>query len=118
MPSNLNRAALDDLRALTGDDPTLYADLLDAFLTDADQYLAELESPADSSALRRAAHSLKSNAMNVGATPLAELCRALEYDATAGAVPDAPARVGAIRDELGAVRKAVVRERDESGHAA
>jgi len=117
MPEPLDRVALDDLRALTGGDPTLYAELLDAFLTDADQYLAELETAPDSAALRRAAHSLKSNAMNVGATSLAELCQALEADLTAGAVPDAPARVDAIRHELTAVCEAVGREREGAGHA-
>ena len=36
--------------------------------------------------LLRAAHSLKSSSLNVGALPLGELCRALEADARGGPV--------------------------------
>lgn len=111
MPEPLDRAALDDLRAVTGGDAGLYAELLDAFVTDADLYLSELSSASDPATLARAAHSLKSNAMNVGATDLAELTRSLEADARAGAVPDAETRVAAVRDELAVVRDAVARER-------
>jgi HPt (histidine-containing phosphotransfer) domain-containing protein len=110
----LDRAALDELRAMTGDDATLYVELLDTFLSDADAYFAELTSEPDAATLTRAAHSLKSNALSVGATTLAELCRTLEADSRAGAVPaDAVAvRVGAIGVELALVRPAVIAERD------
>jgi len=47
----------------------------------------------DQPALMMASHSLKSNSANVGAVQLADLCRALEADARAGAVPDALDRV-------------------------
>lgn len=110
--TTLDRAALDELRAMTGDDPQLYAELLDAFLADADTYLAELRAAGeDVAALVRPAHSLKSNAMTVGATNLAELCRALEADARAGTIAD-PARVAEVDDEVVTVRAAVVAERD------
>jgi histidine phosphotransfer protein HptB len=112
MTAVLDRAALDELRAMTGDDPALYAELLDTFLADADLYLAELSAATDAAGLVRPAHSLKSNAMNVGATDLAELCRALEADARADAVPDPAVRVDPIRAELARVRPAVVAERD------
>jgi histidine phosphotransfer protein HptB len=108
----LDRSALDELRAMTGDDPALYAELLDTFLSDADLYLAELTAATDAAGLVRPAHSLKSNAMNVGATELAEVCRALEADARADAVPDPSGRVAAIRSELARVRPAVAAERD------
>jgi HPt (histidine-containing phosphotransfer) domain-containing protein len=110
----LDRAALDELRAMTGDDATLYVELLDTFLSDADAYLVELSADPDAATVTRAAHSLKSNALSVGATTLAELCRALEADARAGAVgSDAVgSRVEAIGAELLLVRPAVVAERD------
>lgn len=114
--TTLDRAALAELRALTGDDPQLYAELLDTFLADADTYLAELRAAGeDVVALVRPAHSLKSNAMNVGATDLAELCRALEADAGAGTVDDPAARVVAIEDEVVIVRAAVAGERNTVG---
>lgn len=111
MIETLDRAALDELREMVGDDPALYAELLDTFLSDAELYLAELASAPDVAALVRPAHSLKSNAMNVGATRLAELCRTLEADAAADAVPDAAVRVAAIGVELDVVRPAVMAER-------
>ena len=43
----------------------------------------------DEAALLRPAHSLKSNSVNVGATVLAEQCRAIEAAARTGDVPDA-----------------------------
>jgi HPt (histidine-containing phosphotransfer) domain-containing protein len=114
MADPLDRAALDELREMAGDDPGLYAELLDTFLADADLYLAELHAASDAPALVRPAHSLKSNAMNVGAAALAELCRALEADARADAVADPAARVAAIGAELDVVRPAVLAERPSS----
>ena len=59
----------------------------------------------------RPAHSLKSNSVNVGATVLAELCRSLEADARAGAVPDMQARIAAADAEFAEVRDALLAER-------
>lgn len=112
MSEPLERSALDDLRAMTGGDAALYVELLDTFLTDADLYLGELHAAVDAPTLARAAHSLKSNAMTVGATELAAQCRALEADARAGEVADAPQRVDAIAALLLDARTAVVHERD------
>ena len=110
----LDRAALDELRAMTGDDATLYVELLDTFLSDADAYFAELSADPDAESLTRAAHSLKSNALNVGAATLAELCRTLEADSRAGTLADGEAgeRVAAIGAELERVQPAVIAERD------
>lgn len=112
----LDRASLDELLAMIGDDPVLYADLLDTFLADAARYLAELraasEAGADADALVRPAHTLKSNARNVGASRLAELCADLEADARGGAVANVEARVAAVSAELADVRAAVAHERD------
>lgn len=119
MPDPLDRAALDDLLAMVGGETDLFVEMLDTFATDAVGYAAELDAAlasADVAALVRPAHSLKSNAMNVGATRLAELCRALESDARAAGVelPDAAARVAAVHDELARVRDAVSAARREA----
>lgn len=113
-PATLDRAALDDLRAMTGDDDALFVELLDTFLSDADAYLEELEGADDAAEVTRPAHSLKSNALTVGAVTLAELCRALEADSRAGALSEAAIRErsAAIGDELARVRPAVIAERD------
>ncbi|MEO5987014.1 MAG: Hpt domain-containing protein [Candidatus Limnocylindria bacterium] len=117
MPEPLDAEALDALLALTGGDAGLYAELLDAFLGDATLYMAELEAAIGSGAddeLLRPAHSLKSNAMSIGATRLTDLCRDLEADARSGAVPAARGRVGAIRTELDVVIGAVRTARREA----
>lgn len=117
MPDPLERAALDELLAMTGGDAALFVELLDTFLTDADQYLGELDAAVeagDHAALQRPAHSLKSNALNVGATRLAELSRAIEMDARAGSVPSAGDRVAAVREEFAGVRDAVASARREA----
>ena len=112
MPEPLERGALDELRAMTGDDAALYVELLDTFLTDADLYLGELRAAPDAERLARAAHSLKSNAMTVGATELGAQCRDLEATARAGEVEDRERRVEAIEALLMVARAAVLRERN------
>lgn len=113
-PAVLDRAALDELRAMTGDDAEIYVELLDTFLADADAYLEELEGATDAADVTRPAHSLKSNALSVGATALAELCRALEADSRDGSLAASAIgkRAGAVSDELARVRPSVMAERD------
>lgn len=121
MPEPLEREALNELRAMTGGDAVLFVELLDTFLTDADQYLGELDAAVaagDHAALQRPAHSLKSNAMSVGATRLAELSRALEAEARTGSVASADAQVAAVREELAIVRVAVASVRQEAADGA
>jgi HPt (histidine-containing phosphotransfer) domain-containing protein len=118
MPDPLDRGALDDLVAMSGGEPSLFAELLDAFVADAEQYAGELEAATGSddpaAALVRPAHSLKSNAMTVGATRLAELCRALEADAKAGDVGSPADRVAEVRAELDVVGPAIATARAEA----
>ncbi|MDQ2674403.1 MAG: Hpt domain-containing protein [Chloroflexota bacterium] len=118
MPEPLDRNALDELREMTGGDATLYVELLDTFLSDADLYLGELRAAADATALARAAHSLKSNAMTVGATELAARCRELEADARAGDVGDREQRVEEIGALLLVARAAVTHERNAASGGA
>lgn len=64
------------------------AELVQAFLEDAPVQLRELARAAeagDAQALRRAAHTLKSNGNTFGATAFADLARAIEQGATPGA---------------------------------
>ena len=115
MADVIDRAALDELVAMTGGDLAFLAELIDSFSTDAAGQLAELEAAVDSgddAAMMRPAHSLKSNAASFGAHQLAELCRAVEHDARQGSVVDADTRVAAIRDELVAVEAALQAERE------
>jgi HPt (histidine-containing phosphotransfer) domain-containing protein len=110
----LDPEAMTRLLEITGGDRAFVDELVDTFVDDARAQIAALRSAreaGDIDALVRPAHSLKSNAANVGATLLGDLCRALEADARAGDVPDLAARISAVETESDAVREALLAER-------
>jgi len=77
----LDPAALDNLRQTVGDDDEFLAELVDTFLEDAPQMLADMRQAAetrDAPGLRLHAHSLKSNSAEFGAMVLSALCKQLE----------------------------------------
>ena len=77
----LDPAALDALRELTGDDSDVLQEIVVAFLEDAPLRLEEIGrgiDEGDAKLVRRAAHTLKSNALTFGALTLADACRRLE----------------------------------------
>jgi HPt (histidine-containing phosphotransfer) domain-containing protein len=101
----LDPAAMDRLLDVAGGDPEFVDELLDTYLEDAVSQLARMAAAAEEDGgvggvgvgdLMIAAHSLKTNSANVGATALADLCRSLEADARLGPVPDGAERVAAI----------------------
>ena len=110
----LDPAAMTRLLEITGGDQEFVDELIDTFIDDA-RRRSRRSAPAaagDIAAVVRPAHSLKSNAANVGATVLADLCRALEADARAGDVPG-PGQHGSRRSRpsSGAVSAALLAER-------
>jgi HPt (histidine-containing phosphotransfer) domain-containing protein len=83
----LDRGALDELRAMTGNDPVFFDEMIDTFLADGPSLTAGMRSAADAGdavALRLAAHTLKSNCRSFGASALAELCHEIEQRAAQG----------------------------------
>lgn len=78
----LDREALARLEALGGDDePELVLDLIELFLSDAHQRLAEMRLALhlhDHGAIARTAHTLKSSAGSMGAVLLSQICREVE----------------------------------------
>jgi HPt (histidine-containing phosphotransfer) domain-containing protein len=107
----LDPGALERLLEITGGDLEFVDELVDTFIDDAGTQLDALDAAVaagDIDALVRPAHSLKSNADNVGAVTLRDLSRGLEADGKAGDVPDAAARVAAIRAEFDAVHGALL----------
>jgi len=118
MADPIDRAALDELVEMTGGDRAFLVDLIDTFVADGEAMIGELNAAlaaGDDAGLLRPAHSLKSNAASFGAVRLADLCRSVEADAREGVVPEAAARVEAIRDELATVVSALRAEKDEAG---
>ena len=77
----LDPAAMTRLLEITGGDQGFVDELIDTFIEDATAQIDGLRSAAsagDAEAIIRPAHSLKSNAANVGATALEDLARDLE----------------------------------------
>ncbi len=80
----IDQSIFAELQDATG--PEFAAELLATFLDEAPQMLADLRDAAgksDEDRLRRAAHSIKSNANVFGATALAEIARAIELEGLA-----------------------------------
>jgi HPt (histidine-containing phosphotransfer) domain-containing protein len=78
----LDERILNDLRDLGGqDDPGLLAELIDIFLQDAPQRMAEIMNglkAGDLKGVERAAHTLKSSSANIGALGLSSMCKRME----------------------------------------
>ena len=87
-PATQSSAALLDLRHLnhqTLNDAKLRRIVLELFLDEAPQYAANLRTAQDRKAWRMAVHTLKGVALNLGAFPLAWLCKDTEaLDLAAG----------------------------------
>jgi CheY-like chemotaxis protein len=101
----LDASALQRLVEMLGDDSAL-GELIDTFLAEAPNLVSTLRravADSDADGLRRAAHTLKSNAATFGADTLAELCRKLEDMAEAqtfGGAQELVARVEAEYEQL------------------
>lgn len=93
-----------------GGDHAFVAELVEQFLTDAPGLVSAARSAlgsGDFEGVRRAAHTLKSNAATFGAHELAERSRLLEEGAKAGNIPDGVDEIDAIAGELERVREAL-----------
>jgi HPt (histidine-containing phosphotransfer) domain-containing protein len=105
---SIDRDTYDHLLEITGGDLEFLDELVETYLADAEQQLEAMRGAAaadDAAALIRPVHTLKSSSANVGALTLAEVCRSLEADARAGAVPDFAARVESCATTFEAARR-------------
>jgi histidine phosphotransfer protein HptB len=87
-PALIDRSVFDELKDTAGAE--FVVELVDTFFEEAPGLLDDMRralAAGDLPALKRAAHSLKSNASTFGALPLAALARAVEM----GERPDAAA---------------------------
>ena len=123
----LDPKGLHDLLAGLGDDFDLLDELINTFLEDAPQLLAELGGyleAGDAAGVRRIAHSLKSNGLDLGATKFAAGCKELEMLAKTGALEGGSALYAGIASEYvrveAALRNVLRTERagmsEEQGH--
>jgi HPt (histidine-containing phosphotransfer) domain-containing protein len=99
MTQPIDAKAFADLVEMTGGELDFVDELVDTYLADGADQLAAMRtalSEGDVPTLTRAAHSLKSASLNVGALALGDLSRELEEAGRTGAIPDAAARIDAI----------------------
>jgi two-component system sensor histidine kinase/response regulator len=110
-PDPIDATVFAALVDMTGGEMDFVDELVDTYLDDGrkqvDLMLAAVAGD-DSATLGRAAHSLKSGSLNVGAVALGSLCRALEEGARSGPVPDAAERVAAIATGFAAAGQALL----------
>ncbi|RUW53849.1 Hpt domain-containing protein [Mesorhizobium sp. M1A.F.Ca.ET.072.01.1.1] len=88
----IDRRALDKLRELVGGEESDVVELVSSFLDEGPsimETLAKSGPTSDLPATRRAAHSMKSNARDMGATELAGICAGIEARCAKGEPPDA-----------------------------
>ena len=110
----IDPSALDALTAATGGDPDFVGEMIDVFLADAVELLDSMDEAlaiGDTEALRRAAHSLKSNAATFGATRLTALTRQLEEQGKSAELAGSPPFLAAARAEFAAVEGALLATR-------
>lgn len=102
--------ALARLQEMMGGDAAILEELIEGFFQDAPQLLADMRegvAAGNAPPVRLAAHSLKSNAADFGATRLRDLCRELETAAKSESVTGRMDLVAEIETEFERVRTAL-----------
>ncbi|MDX2028091.1 MAG: Hpt domain-containing protein [Alphaproteobacteria bacterium] len=99
----------DNLRTITDGDPVLESELFQVFLESSQTCLKGLQAACDvndEGAWRREAHAFKGLCLNLGAEPLAVLCKTAQEDC--GALPDEKqAMLVAMKSELARVQEII-----------
>ena len=106
--ATIDQATFDELKATAGAE--FVAELVDTFLVEAPAMLADLRSSlaaGNADAVRRAAHSLKSNSNTFGALALGALAKHLELTGLAPAAAAGGATLDALDAEYARVASAL-----------
>ena len=112
----LDPSAVESLRELDGEE--FLAEVIDTFLGDAPALVAALRTSrdeGDAEALRRTAHTLKSNGRIFGAERFSELCDALEEQARRGELDGGAELLERIEREYAALEQTLAALRSASG---
>ena len=110
-PDIIDPAALETILAMTGNDPSFLAELIDAYMDDTRQLLVTMRqalATGHADELQRAAHALKSNSSNLGAMQLPALCKDLEEVARSGVLDGADTRLAQVEAEYEQVERALL----------
>jgi HPt (histidine-containing phosphotransfer) domain-containing protein len=116
MTNPIDEATFAALVEMTGGELDFVDDLVDTYLDDGRTQLETMRVALradDIPTLGRAAHSMKSGSLNVGALELGARCRTLEEQARGGSVDDGAGQVAASEAAIGEVRDALLRRRSE-----
>jgi CheY-like chemotaxis protein len=106
----VDAAVLARLAESMGGDDAFVAELIEQFVTDSPTLVAGARKgleTGDAEEVRRAAHTLKSNAATMGANELADRSRRLELAAKAGELEGGAASLDAVAEELERVHAAL-----------
>ena len=118
MTVHVDQAKLDDLRALDRPGQEGFLKKIGTvFLDDAKRRLEEMDSALaanDAPALVMASHALKGSCAYLGATRLAEMCRALEERADSGDLDGGADATAAIKKELATVSELLTKEMEKA----
>jgi HPt (histidine-containing phosphotransfer) domain-containing protein len=115
--NSIDQAALDELFESVGSDKEFMDEIIEEFFQDTPGQLAIIQdslSSGDAEALRRAAHSLKSNSASFGATHLHDLCMQLENMGKIGELDGAAGLLAEIEVEYQLVQQALDSYQKES----
>ena len=108
--SPLDPQAIEDLRALNPDDVSFLRELIQIYLDDSPQQIAEIEqslTKGDAPRLTRAAHSLKGSSANFGASQLRAICEKIEHLGRTAALSEVPAQLPELQAEYARVKAAL-----------
>ena len=106
----LDPNAIDALRSLNPGDDSFLRELIQIYLEDSPQRIAEIElslEQADSLRLTRAAHSLKGSSSNFGAAQLRAVSEKIEHLGRDGALGRVPAELPELKLEYDRVKTAL-----------
>jgi HPt (histidine-containing phosphotransfer) domain-containing protein len=106
----VSEQALEDLRALNPDDPAFLRELIELFLQDVPERLAELEqaiAKGDAPLLTRAAHTIKGSCSNFGAASLAAVALQMEHQGKENSFSEAKSTLPALKAEFALVDAAL-----------
>ena len=106
--ATIDRAVFEELKVTAGAD--FVRELVDTFLTEAPNMLADLRRALDGNdaeRFRRVAHSLKSNSNTFGASTLAAMAKSLELGGFGAARAEGGEPLAALAGEYARVAKAL-----------
>ncbi|WP_375739181.1 Hpt domain-containing protein [Pseudomonas boanensis] len=109
--AHLDNAVLAALKEVMEDE---FPVLLDTFMADSGERLRQFHQAVqqrDAQALRLSAHSFKGSCSNMGALPLASLCKRLEELAKQEQLDEAPPLIESIEQEFAIVSRLLDDER-------